>query len=68
MTHSGVGYWMDRISADAKAELEEIKRQYRSGAIKARRRTLARAISRHLRERGICSIGHYGVEAWLQKG
>jgi hypothetical protein len=49
-------------------ELDEIKRQFRAGAIKTPRRTLAKAIAKHLNERGICKIGFPGVEAWLQRG
>jgi hypothetical protein len=63
-----VGHWLDAVPDDARAELEEIKRQYKAGAIRAKRRTLAKAISRHLGERGVCKIGHYGVESWLQRG
>jgi hypothetical protein len=56
------------VAPDARAELDEIKRQFRSGAIKTPRRTLAKAIAKQLNERGICRIGFPGVEAWLQKG
>ena len=49
-------------------EMEEIKRQYRAGLIQTPRRTLAKAISSQLRDRGISRIGFPGVEAWLQRG
>jgi hypothetical protein len=67
-TYHGVGYWIDSVSPEAKAELDEIKQQFLAGAIKTPRRTLAKAISKQLVQRGICKIGFPGVEAWLQRG
>lgn len=56
------------MPADARQELEEIKRQFRAGAIPTPRRTLARVIAKQLGDRGIYTIGFSGVEAWLQRG
>ena len=67
-TYHGIGYWIDNVDPVARAELDEIKRQFRAGAIKTPRRTLAKAIAKQLNERGICRIGFPGVEAWLQRG
>lgn len=66
--YHGIGYWIDNVPADARQELEEIKRQFRAGAIPTPRRTLARVIAKQLGDRGIYTIGFSGVEAWLQRG
>ena len=67
-TYHGIGLWIDSLPDAARVELEEIKRQYKAGLIQSPRRTLARAISSQLQDRGICRIGFSGVEAWLQRG
>lgn len=67
-TYNGIGHWIDSVPDEARQELEEIKRQFRAGAINTPRRTLARVISRQLQERGVSKIGFSGVEAWLQRG
>lgn len=67
-TYHGIGHWIDTLPGDTRAELEEIKAQYRGGLIQTPRRTLAKAISSQLRDRGISRIGFPGVEAWLQRG
>lgn len=56
------------MAGEARAELDEIKKQFRAGMILTPRRTLAKAISAQLKSRGICQIGFPGVEAWLQRG
>lgn len=52
---------------DIKAELNQIKDAYRSGVMQRARRPVAVTISRHLRERGISTVGPEGVENWLTR-
>ena len=56
------------MPAEARQELEEIKRQFKAGAIRTPRRTLAKIIARELSDRGVYRIGFAGVESWLQRG
>lgn len=66
-TYHGIGYWIDNVPTEARQELEEIKRQFKAGAIRTPRRTLAKIIAKQLGDRGIYKIGFPGVEAWLQR-
>lgn len=59
--------WHRRIAAEHEREVGELKAAWRAGKITFPLRTYARAISKHLRERGISTIGEQGVQSWLQK-
>lgn len=57
--------WDRRLPEEHRAEVEEIREAYRTGKLQGPRETLAKVISKHLRERGISNIGHDGVKRWL---
>ena len=59
--------WHERLPADVLAELEEVKREYRAGTLKASKTGLAMTISTQLRLRGLSDVGRQGIEAWLRK-
>jgi hypothetical protein len=56
--------WHEKVPADLLAELEEVRRQYRSGALGGTKTGTATALSKALQARGI-DIGQRGVEKWL---
>jgi hypothetical protein len=57
--------WHEKLMPEQLAELAEIKTAWLAGELGTRKKTLARAISANLAERGICNVGMYGVIAWL---
>ena len=57
--------WYRRIAAEHEREVGELKAAWRAGKITFPLRTYARAISKHMRERGIATIGEQGVQNWL---
>lgn len=59
--------WYERLPADERAELEEVKREHRAGKLQGTRVALAITISEQLRLRGLCEVGMQGVAAWLRK-
>lgn len=59
--------WYRRLPEKHLAEVLELKKAYKAGKLSFPLRTLARAISKSLRERGIATIGEQGVQAWLTK-
>lgn len=60
--------WYERLPADKRAELEELKREHRAGLLPGTRYGLAATISEELRVRGLVNVGIQGVSAWLRKG
>ena len=52
------------MPADLLAELEEVRRQYRSGELRGTKTGTATALAKALQARGI-DIGQKGVEKWL---
>jgi|688.fasta_scaffold00746_47 hypothetical protein len=58
--------WYRRIAAEHKQEVAGLKAAWKSGKIAFPLRTYARAISKHLRDRGIATIGEQGVQHWLK--
>ena len=59
--------WYERLPPELLAELEEVKREYRAGTLKASKTGLAMTISTQLRLRGLSDVGRQGIEAWLRK-
>lgn len=59
--------WIDRLPADVREELIEIRREWRSGTIQASGRGLAAAIVANCKERGITICGFAGVREWLAR-
>ena len=59
--------WYERLPADKRAELEELKREHRAGLLPGTRYGLAATISEELRLRGLSDVGIQGVSAWLRK-
>lgn len=60
--------WLDRLPADVRAELLDIRREWRDGTLQASGRGLAAAIVENCRERGIPCIQYSGVREWLSRG
>jgi len=61
----GTKRWYEKIAQEHLAELVAIKAAWLAGELGTRKKTLARAISVKLRERGISDVGEQGVIAWL---
>ena len=59
--------WDCRIAPQHKQEVTELKAAWKAGEISFPLGTYARAISKHLRERGIAAVGEKGVRNWLVK-
>lgn len=59
--------WFERLDADVKSELSDIKKSWVAGEIKSSALRLAEHISASLRESGISTVGHQGVINWLKK-
>lgn len=57
--------WEQQIADEHRAEVDEIRQAYRDGTLVGHVETLSKVISKHLRERGISTIGHDGVKRWL---
>ena len=66
-TYNNAKTWIDAIPAAERQELEDIKRSFRERRLVTPRRSLARAISAKLKERGLSNIGFPGVEEWLRR-
>lgn len=60
--------WLDRVPDDVRAELLEIRREWRDGTLQATGRGLAAAIVANCRERGIPCLEYSGVREWLTRG
>lgn len=63
----GVRPWYETLPAEARKELEEIKRDWHSGKISVPKWTLARTISATLKQDDILNIGAWGVVRWLEQ-
>jgi len=59
--------WLDRLSAEQKAEVEEIKRAWMAGELQASCLSLAVSLVDNCRARGIPICGVAGVRAWLAR-
>jgi hypothetical protein len=59
--------WYRKIAAKHEQDVAELKAAWRAGKISFPLRTYARAISKHLRERKIATVGEQGVQSWLTK-
>ena len=59
--------WFDCLPEDVQSDLKQIKAAFRSGVLQRGRRHVARTISKHLKERGLSTIGYNGVDSWLTK-
>ena len=59
--------WLERLSEEQRAEVEEIKRAWVSGELHASCLSLARSLVANCRDRGIPTCGVDGVRAWLAK-
>lgn len=57
--------WLDRLTAEQRAEVEDIKRSWLAGEIQASALSLAVSLVETCRERGIPTCGFQGVRAWL---
>jgi len=63
----GVTAWHEKVSAETRKELEDIKREWHGGKITVAKWTLARTISATLKQDGILNIGAWGVVRWLEQ-
>ena len=59
--------WLDRVPEDARAELLDIRREWREGTLQASARGLSAAIVENCRERGIPVCTAAGVREWLTR-
>ena len=59
--------WHKRLAAEHEQEVLELKAAWLTGKVPFPLRTYARAISKHLRDRGIANIGEQGVQSWLTR-
>jgi hypothetical protein len=57
--------WLDRLTAEQRAEVEDIKRAWLAGEFAASGLSLAVSLVENCRERGIPTCGVQGVRAWL---
>jgi len=57
--------WYRRIAEEHLQEVVELKAAWQAGKISFPLGTYARAIAKHLRERGIATVGEKGVRNWL---
>lgn len=63
----GFAPWHERLPADARAEVDEVKRAWLAGKLGAQMRPVALLVAKYLADNGICTIGEQGVIAWLKK-
>ena len=61
----GPARWHERLAPEHQAELADLKAAWLAGELGDKKKTVARSISRRLKDRGICIIGCHGVIAWL---
>lgn len=57
--------WIERLPEAARAEIEDIKRDWRAGVFQSSCLSLAKSIVVQCDERGIKTCGVNGVRAWL---
>lgn len=60
--------WLDLVPDEARADLLDIRREWREGTLQATARGLSTSIVENCRERGIpvCTVS--GVREWLTRG
>jgi hypothetical protein len=61
----GPARWHERLAPEHQAELAALRAAWLAGELGDKKKTVARSISRRLKDRGICIIGCHGVIAWL---
>jgi hypothetical protein len=59
--------WTDSLPDEVRAELMQIRREWRAGSLVASGRGLAAAIVANCRERGIPCLTVSGVREWLMR-
>lgn len=62
----GTTPWYRKLSPKHLDEVTALKTAWKAGKVRFPLRTYARAIAKHLRERGIATIGEQGVQSWLK--
>lgn len=62
---TGFPAWHEKLSADDRKRLEEIRSRWAKGDLQITKNALARAIIEECRERGIVVSGIQGVTDWL---
>jgi hypothetical protein len=63
----GTRPWYERVAPEHREELASVKSAWLAGEIKLPKKTFATVLSEKLAARGIATIGHQGVIAWLEK-
>jgi len=61
----GPATWVEQLPKDVQAELEQVKKAYRSRSIEMRKYEIARAIKQSVEQRGYKCIKPAGVVRWL---
>jgi hypothetical protein len=59
--------WFDRVAPEHQATLAEIRRAYKAGELGTGKKPVARAVSKYLADHGIATVGHHGVQQWLDE-
>lgn len=59
--------WHERVAAEHVETLAEIKAAWRAGKLGKSKKGAAVGVSKFLQAKGIASIGHNGVLAWLDE-
>lgn len=57
--------WLERLTPEQHAELQEIKRAWKSGELQSSALSLSQAIHAECAERGIPTCGLPGIRKWL---
>jgi len=65
-SRTGFAPWYEQIGPEARAEVEEVKREFWAGKLDAKAYTLARVISKKLAERGLVQVAPQTVSRWLR--
>ena len=59
--------WYERVAPEHQETLAEIRRAYAAGEFGPSKRPVSKAISKYLNDHGISTVGHNGVELWLDQ-
>ena len=63
----GPAAWVEKLPADLRAEVEQVKHAYKTKAVDVRKNALARALKAAVEQRGFPCVNQAGVVRWLDQ-
>jgi len=64
---TGFRPWHERLTPEAAAEVDQLRRAWVAGELGTSMRPVAKLVSQYLAANNICTVGVQGVVAWLKE-